>query len=218
MRERTGRGQQVGATIWAGLEPLDYFVAAVVQLMKKRGEKPSGDARSALSASRYGVLVVTKDGRFIQTSTLLPHQGWALSEVAGIAGALAEPRFARLPSFPTAEVAQEWEDMLLEAFREHDLDHWLPGLLASPDIAFEVAGTCEQGLDHPQIVHNGDVVTIEDPRHRSGAAGRSAGALRRLADAARPLSAGSRRARRAADRSTDSAGSRRRLPSTRCPD
>ena len=117
VRERTGRGQQVGATIWAGLEPLDYFVAAVVQLMKKRGEKPSGDARSALSASRYGVLVVTKDGRFIQTSTLLPHQGWALSEVAGIAGALAEPRFARLPSFPTAEVAQEWEDMLLEAFR-----------------------------------------------------------------------------------------------------
>ena len=48
--------------------------------------------------------------------------------------------------------------MLLEAFREHDLDHWLPKLLASPDVAFEVAGTSEEGLGHPQIVHNGDVV------------------------------------------------------------
>src|SRR3954468_1209905 len=43
-RDDPGQGRQVGATIWAGLEPLDYFVAAVVQLMKKRGEKPSGDA------------------------------------------------------------------------------------------------------------------------------------------------------------------------------
>jgi crotonobetainyl-CoA:carnitine CoA-transferase CaiB-like acyl-CoA transferase len=164
VRDDTGRGQQVGATLWAGLEPLDYFVAAVVQLMKKRGEKPSGDARSALSASRYGVLAVTKDGRFIQTSTLLPHQGWALSKVAGIADALTEPRFANLPSFPTAEVAQEFEDMLLEAFRQHDLDYWLPKLLDNADIAFELAGTCEEGLDHPQIVHNGDSITIQDPR------------------------------------------------------
>src|SRR5581483_9798799 len=66
--------------------------------------------------------------------------------------------------FPSAEVAQEFEDMILEAFREHDLDHWLPQLLANPDIAFELAGTCEEGLDHPQIVHNGDVVAIDDPR------------------------------------------------------
>jgi crotonobetainyl-CoA:carnitine CoA-transferase CaiB-like acyl-CoA transferase len=164
VRDDTGTGQQVGANLWAGLEPLDYFVASVVQLMKKRGEKPSGDARSALSASRYGVLLVTKDGRFIQTSTLLPHQGWALAKVAGIAEALSEPRFANLPSFPTAEVAQEFEDMLLEAFRQHDLDYWMPKLLDNADIAFELAGTSEEGLDHPQIVHNGDSVTIEDPR------------------------------------------------------
>ena len=163
VRDRTGHGQQVEATIWAGLEPLDYFVSAVVQLMTKRGEKPSGDARSSLSASRYGVLVATKDGRFLQTSTLLPHQGWALSEVAGITDKLSDERFAKLPSFPNADVAQEFEDLLLEAFREQDLDHWLPKLLASPDIAFEVARTCEEGLDHPQIVHNGDVVTIVDP-------------------------------------------------------
>jgi len=163
VREKTGRGQQLDATLFAGLDPIDYFVSTIVQLMTKKGEKPTADARAANAANRYGVLVATKDGRFIQTSTMLPHQGKALCEAAGIAHVLKDPRFHRLPMFETAEDAQAWEDLLLEAFRRQDLSHWLPRLEANPDIAFEVAVTCEQGLDHPQIVHNGDVVTVEDP-------------------------------------------------------
>jgi crotonobetainyl-CoA:carnitine CoA-transferase CaiB-like acyl-CoA transferase len=163
IRDFTGRGQRLDATMWAGLDPLDYYVAPVVQIGAKRGEKAATDARSVIGASRYGVLLVTKDGRFIQTSTLLPHQGRALCDVAGIGDKLDDPRFSTLPSFASAEIAQEWEDMLLEAFREHDLDHWLPKLMASPDVAFEVAVTSEEGLEHPQIVHNGDAITIDDP-------------------------------------------------------
>ena len=163
VREQTGRGQRLDATLVAGLDPVDYFVATIAQLMAKKGERPAMDARSATSSSRYGVLVATKDGRFIQTSTLLSHQGKALCDVAGIAPALEEPRFARLPMFDTPDDAQAWEDLLLEAFRTEDLDYWLPRLLASPDIAFEVGGTSEDGLAHPQIVHNGDVTTVEDP-------------------------------------------------------
>src|SRR4051812_25104484 len=139
VRDFTGRGQRLDATLWSGLDPLDYYVAPVVQIGAKRGEKAATDARSIIGASRYGVLLVTKDGRFIQTSTLLPHQGRALCDVAGIGDKLDDPRFSTLPSFASAEIAQEWEDMLLEAFREHDLDHWLPKLKASPDVAFEVA-------------------------------------------------------------------------------
>lgn len=163
VREKTGRGQRLDASLYAGLEPIDYFVSVIAQLMSKKGEKPTTDSRSALSASRYGVLVATRDGRFIQTSTLLPHQGRALCEVAGIASVLEQPRFSRLPMFDTADDAQAWEDLLLEAFRTQDLAHWLPLLEANPDIAFEVAVTPEEGLAHPQIVHNGDVITIEDP-------------------------------------------------------
>jgi crotonobetainyl-CoA:carnitine CoA-transferase CaiB-like acyl-CoA transferase len=164
-RHRTGRGQEISSTLYAGLEPLDYFVATVAQLMVKRGETPALDARAQIGASRYGVLVATKDGRFVQTSTMLPHQGQALCRVAGIAHVLDDPRYANLPSFATAGDAQEWEDLLWEAFRQEDLAYWLPRLEASPDVAFEVSRTSEQGLDHPQIVHNGDVITVEDPKH-----------------------------------------------------
>jgi crotonobetainyl-CoA:carnitine CoA-transferase CaiB-like acyl-CoA transferase len=163
VRDRTGRGQRVDATLYAGLDPIEYFVGTIVQLMTKKGEKPSADARSATAASRFGVLVATKDGRLIQTATLLPHQGKALCEVAGIGHVLEERRFSRLPQFDTPDDAQAWEDLVVETFREEDLAHWLPRLLESPDVAFEVGGTCEEGLEHPQVVHNGDVITIEDP-------------------------------------------------------
>ena len=165
VREQTGRGQRLSATMVAGLDPVDYFVSTIAQLMAKRGEEPLLDARTAIGASRYGVLVATRDGRFIQTSTMLPHQGQALTQVAGIAHVLDDPRFADLPRFASAEDAQEWEDRLWEAFRQEDLKHWLPLLEASPDVAFEVAATSEEGTEHPQIVHNGDVVTVMDPTH-----------------------------------------------------
>ena len=165
VREQTGRGQRLSATMVAGLDPVDYFVSTIAQLMAKRGEEPLIDARTAIGANRYGVLVATSDGRFIQTSTMLPHQGRALTEVAGLAHMLDDPRFTELPRFATAEDAQEWEDALWEAFRQEDLKHWLPLLEASPDVAFEVAATSEEGLEHPQIVHNGDVVTVDDASH-----------------------------------------------------
>jgi crotonobetainyl-CoA:carnitine CoA-transferase CaiB-like acyl-CoA transferase len=162
VREKTGRGQALDSTLVAGLDPIDYFVSTIVQLMAKKGEAPSADSRSATSASRFGVLLATRDGRFIQTSTMLPHQGKALCDVAGIGHVLQDPRFGGLPTFATAEDAQEWEDLLQEAFRAEELAHWLPLLQASPDVAFEVAATSEEGSAHPQIVHNGDVITIED--------------------------------------------------------
>ena len=163
VREQTGRGQSLSSTLAAGLDPLDYFASTVVQLAAKKGEKVGGGGLSLRGASRYGVVVATRDGRFIQTSTLLPHQGQALCDVAGIGHCTQEPRFRNLPMFDSIEDAQAWEDLLIEAFRERDLDHWLPMLEASPDIAFEVSRTSEEALSHPQYLHNGDVITIDDP-------------------------------------------------------
>ena len=119
VRDRPAAGSGSDANLWAGLDPIDYFVATIVQLMAQAGrEAQSVTPARPLAASRYGVLAVTKDGRFIQTSTLLPHQGRAL--VRGrrrSPTALQDERFANLPSFANAEVAQEFEDLLLEAFR-----------------------------------------------------------------------------------------------------
>lgn len=164
VREQTGLGQQLDATLFAGLEPIDYFGSVVVQLSAKRGQEPSADMRSLTAVSRYGVLLPTRDNWYIQTATVLPHQGRALCQVLGVLSAVeADPRFARMPMFDTPEIAQEWEDLVMEASLSQDLAHWLPLLTANADVAFEVASTSEQGLDHPQILHNGDVITVNDP-------------------------------------------------------
>jgi crotonobetainyl-CoA:carnitine CoA-transferase CaiB-like acyl-CoA transferase len=166
VREQTGRGQRLDTSLLQGLDPVDYFMTTIYQMMVRNGgEPPPLDAAAMMSANRYGVIVCTKDGRFIQTSTVLPHQAKALCEAAGIAHVLDDPKFKGLPMFETAEDAQEWEDLLWAAFRERDLAEWLPVLEAYDDVAFEVARTSEEGLDHPQIQHNGDVVTVDDPEH-----------------------------------------------------
>lgn len=165
VRDRCGFGQRIGATMLSGIEPIEYFVSVVSQLLVKRGEEPAMDVRSGVPGSRYGVMVATRDGRFIQTSGMLPRQARALSAVAGIQHTFDDPRFAAQPVFASAADAQAWEDLLWEAFRSRDLAYWLPRLEASPDVAFEVARTSEEGLEHPQIIHNGDVVTVTDPTY-----------------------------------------------------
>ena len=166
VRERTGKGQRLDTSLLQGLDPVDYFMTTIYQMaVRNGGAPPPLDAAAMLSASRYSVLVCTKDGRFIQTSTLLPHQATALTEAAGIAHILDDPKFNRLPMFETPDDAQEWEDLLWQAFRERNLADWLPVLESYEDIAFEVARTSEEGLDHPQIVHNEDALTVDDPDH-----------------------------------------------------
>jgi crotonobetainyl-CoA:carnitine CoA-transferase CaiB-like acyl-CoA transferase len=164
VRERTGRGQHLDTSLLQGLDPVDYFMTTIYQVaVRNGGAPPPLDTAATLGASRYSVLVATKDGRFIQTSTLLRHQAVALCEAAGIGHVVDDPKYANLPMFATSDDAQEWEDLLWEAFRQRDLADWLPVLEAYEDLAFEVARWSEEGLDHPQIVHNGDAITVVDP-------------------------------------------------------
>ncbi len=163
VRDRTGRGQRVDATMVQGIDPVDYFATMIWQVATREGKPPPLDAAAALTANRYGLLVCTKDGRFIQTSTMLKHQAVALIRAAGIAHVLDDPMYASVPMFATPEDAQAWEDLMWETFRTKDLAEWLPILESYDDIAFEVAVTSEEGLDHPQIVHNGEAITVHDP-------------------------------------------------------
>ena len=96
----------------SGIEPIEYFVSVVSQLLVERGGAGDG-RRSGVPGSRYGVMVATRDGRFIQTSAVLPHQARALSEVAGIEHTFDDPRFAAQPVFASAEDAQAWEELLV---------------------------------------------------------------------------------------------------------
>lgn len=104
--------------------------------MAKRGEEPVADERNSTGASRYAVSVATRGGRFLQTSTVLPHLARALSEFAGIASKLSDECFSRLPMFDSAEdpstsVPPTWGGRGPEA-QLVMCSVWVPGLSPCP--------------------------------------------------------------------------------------
>ena len=163
-RETTGRGQLVEATMLQGFNPLDYFGTMMWQhTQRTTGSAAGSSAMSAvMGASRYSFFVPTQDGRWVIFTQMLPHQAQALSRAVGMEHTFDDPRFDKQPQFATAEDAQAWEDLLWEAMSAQPYEHWEKVFLADDNIAFELARFSEEGLDHQQIRHNGEAITVSD--------------------------------------------------------
>jgi crotonobetainyl-CoA:carnitine CoA-transferase CaiB-like acyl-CoA transferase len=176
VRDRTGVGQRVDASLYLGLSPIDYFVsyhvqlaaraeAAKVQALKAEApDKAAADSgRKTPAATRYMVSACTRDGRWLFFSPQLPHQARALMDVLELDGLVDDERFKDMPSFWTLEDAAAWEEAIYRRVKERDLDEWVKRALANNDLPFEPVLSPEEALDHPQIRANGNVVTVQDP-------------------------------------------------------
>ena len=152
-RETTGRGQHLDTTLVQGLTPADYFGTMHWQAQLLRAADPRQSQSSP--PARPPALLCSKDGRWINTSMTMPHQ------LRALVGAL-EIDVLR-PSSDDKDAVVAYHDAFYDAFRQRTLEEWLPILLAEKDIAFEVVRTSEQAMEHPQAVHNGQVVEVVDP-------------------------------------------------------
>ncbi len=164
-REQSGRGQRVEASLVQGFNSLDYFGTMTWQHARQTAGDAAGTdpVAGTVGASRYSFFVPTQDGRWVIFTQMLPHQAHTLSRAVGIEHTIDDPRFDKQPQFATAEDAQAWEDLLWEAMAAQPYEYWEKAFLADPDIAFELARFSEEGLDHEQIRHNGETVTVVDP-------------------------------------------------------
>jgi crotonobetainyl-CoA:carnitine CoA-transferase CaiB-like acyl-CoA transferase len=152
-RETTGRGQHLETTLVQGLTPADYFGTMHWQAHLRQEADPRLP-RSAPPA-RPPALLCSKDGRWINTSMTMPHQ------LRALVGALEVD--VRRPSSDNKAAVAAYHDAFYDAFRQRTMDEWLPILLADKNIAFEVVRTSEQAMEHPQAIHNGQVVDVIDP-------------------------------------------------------
>ncbi len=167
-RETTGRGQQVDATLVQGLTPTDYFVTTHFQLAQRAGKGGTTTEAAAspggeFAASRYSLVLPTKDSQWVVISPQMPHQARALLRAVGLEHLFDDPRFAHAPFFHTADDAQAWEDITWDTFRAKTWAELQPLLLAEEDVPFELAASSQQALDHPQMIHNGHVIEVDDP-------------------------------------------------------
>lgn len=74
-----------------------------------------------------------------------------------------DPRFKTAPFLMEAD----WDtlrEMILDRVSERTLDEWMDLFVnETADVAAEPFLTSQEGMDHPQIVHNGDILYVQDP-------------------------------------------------------
>ena len=160
-RERTGRGQFLEATLYQGHSPADYFGMATYQMQLRDPKKYPARMQTGRGsiASNY----CTKDGRWLIFTLQLPHQQVATMRACGLEWIYEDERFAHYPQFASEGDAEAFYEIMVTRIRERTLEEWLDIFLKDPDVPFEVLVTSEQGLEHPQVIHNKHWVVIDDP-------------------------------------------------------
>ena len=154
-REETGRGRMVETSLLAGA--LLYHPKVVGE-----GIEPIVfQTHPAGSAPFYSVYECA-DGEYLQLGAV--HEAFIarVAEVMGISELVAEPRFDGGRGGATPEDEEEMRDTLARIMATRDAADWMVAFEAA-DIPFAPARHAEEGLEDPQVHHNGMVHRLADP-------------------------------------------------------
>ena len=104
-----------------------------------------------------------KDGQWMQitNNTARLFQHWM--EVIGLGHIWDDPRFKGAPSaIPDLDAKVELAHLILDAMAARTFDEWL-FIFLREGLTGDHFLTTQQALDHPQVIHNGSVVEVDDP-------------------------------------------------------
>jgi crotonobetainyl-CoA:carnitine CoA-transferase CaiB-like acyl-CoA transferase len=154
VRGSTGRGQKVETSLVQGLTAYDLYNWLGPQL---RGEFAVRPRAGYTFSPVAGIVGFTKDGRWLQFANFRPHLVAAFLDAIGLSSDYAEATDRNQSPDSVAE-------MVLRRLHEKTLDEWMEIFLRSDDIGVEPIRTPREALDHPQMIHNGHVVELTDPK------------------------------------------------------
>jgi crotonobetainyl-CoA:carnitine CoA-transferase CaiB-like acyl-CoA transferase len=154
-RETTGRGRAIETSLMAGALVFATKVTGTRLARHVFQTHPSG------SAPFYSVYRCA-DGQWVQLGCV--HAGFVATaaKLMGIGELLKEPRFdtSRGPLAPEAE--EEMRATLTRIIGARPYAEWAKAF-EEADVPFAPARLTEEGLDDPQVVHNGMVQRLDDP-------------------------------------------------------
>ena len=166
LRERTGRGQKVETSLLKAITTYDHVSWIHAQMIEKHPEIHPPDPTAAIGRPNpTGYLPArTRDGRWIQLGNIVDRLFRSMMNALDMTFIYDDPRYRHAPRVNGKDVPA-LERMMLERLRRRTLDEWTEQFLhEAGDVAAEPYLTSEEALDHPQMVHNGHVVNVEDPR------------------------------------------------------
>lgn len=169
-RESTGRGQAVETSLLNALTAMDtwtWFSELVLHRYPGAFEPaPAGydDQLRPNAVLVYALLIaVTKDGHWLQFAQVAPRLMQAWLKELDLLGLLAEPKWKDFPAFPTAELRGEWWQIMIDRVRQRSLQEWRQVFASNHDINAEEYRTASGALEHPQLVADGRVLTVDQP-------------------------------------------------------
>jgi crotonobetainyl-CoA:carnitine CoA-transferase CaiB-like acyl-CoA transferase len=153
VRGRTGRGQKVETSLVQGLSGYDLYGWLGPQLKGEFAEQPrTGSTFSSI----MGVVGFTNDGGWLQFSNFRPHLAAAFIEAVGLTEWYRE-------AIERQESPQAINETVLRRLHERTIQEWMEIFLRYDDVGVEPYRTPLEAMEHPQMIHNGHVIDVEDP-------------------------------------------------------
>ena len=165
VRERTGRGQRVETSMLKAVTTYDHVSWVHGQMVENRpDEYPPDPSVGTGRGNPTGYLPArTKDGQWIQLGNVVERLFRSMMHSLDMDFIYEDPRFETAP-FLDQKAVDALERIMLEKVQEKTLDEWMAIFLSEAgNAAAEPYLTSEQALDHPQIVHNGNVQEVDVP-------------------------------------------------------
>ena len=165
VREKTGLGQRVETSMLKAVTTYDHVSWVHGQMIENLPDTYPPDPRVGIGRPNpTGYLPArTKDGHWIQLGNVVERLFRSMMHWLDMDFIYEDPRFKTAP-FLDQEAVAALERIMLEKVQEKNLDEWMAIFLGEAgNVAAEPYFTSEEALDHPQIVHNGNVQDVDVP-------------------------------------------------------
>ena len=165
VREKTGRGQRVETSMIQAVTTYDHVSWVHGQMVTNRPDEYPPDPNVGTGRGNpTGYLPArTRDGRWIQLGNVVERLFRSMMHSLDMDFIYEDPRLKTAPYLDQEAVAI-LERIMLEKVQQKTLDEWMSIFLSREgNAAAEPYHTSEQALDHPQIVHNGNVEEFDVP-------------------------------------------------------
>lgn len=166
-REHLGFGQYVETSLLQGLMPYDLAGLAMASLKERDPEQWATDGVPA-AAGRMPTInyqpVMTKDGQWIQLGNLLQHLFDNFLAATDMIDIFADGQHEGSPALWAEEVREAFRDRMFTRMREKTAEEWQQIFVANGGVVSTVYQTTQDALDDPDLVQNGHVIEISDPR------------------------------------------------------
>ena len=166
VRDRTGRGQKVETSLLQAVTPFDHCGWIEGQMAIMDPERYPEDPYIGIGRPNpTGYLSVrTRDGRWMILANIVERLFRSMLHTLDMAHVYDDPRFASAPDIP-GDDRTALERLILERMQEKTLAEWMDILVnQTADVAAEPYMTSREGVEHPQMVHMGQVAEVTDPR------------------------------------------------------